>query len=78
MSEEKPKKRARLSSLYEINPQNGEIRLKNKKCPRCGSIMARHQAPVSRWTCGSCNYTEFVAPGRVSRPSPSSQEWKRP
>lgn len=52
-------KKARLSALYEYDYDQGKIRLKNKKCPRCGNIMAFHQAPVKRWACGSCSYTEY-------------------
>ncbi|MCG2871926.1 MAG: 30S ribosomal protein S27ae [Sulfolobaceae archaeon] len=43
---------------YEI--QGDRVVLKNKKCPRCGSVMAHHMKPVERWHCGKCNYTEFV------------------
>ena len=31
--------------------------LGNKRCPRCGSIMAKHK---DRWYCGKCHYTEFI------------------
>lgn len=60
--EKKPKARKQLGTLYEYKYETGEIRLKSKKCPRCGAIMAKHDAPVGRWTCGSCNYTEFTKP----------------
>jgi len=40
--------------------EGNKIKLKNKKCPRCGSIMAHHLKPVERWHCGKCNYTEFI------------------
>ena len=56
----KSKPKAALSKLYDYKYETGEIKLKNKKCPRCGSLMAKHEAPVRRWTCGSCNYTEFI------------------
>ncbi|MEB3851766.1 MAG: 30S ribosomal protein S27ae [Desulfurococcales archaeon] len=46
--------------VYEYDYKTGTIRLKNKKCPRCGSIMAHHLKPVERWHCGHCGYTEFV------------------
>lgn len=59
MAEEKPS-RARLSKLYEYDYAKGLIKLKNKKCPRCGAIMASHSNPVKRWTCGGCSYTEFI------------------
>jgi small subunit ribosomal protein S27Ae len=40
--------------------EDGKIKLKNKKCPRCGSIMAHHLKPIERWACGKCGYTEFI------------------
>ncbi len=46
--------------LYVIDYSAGKIVSKNKKCPRCGSTMAFHKSPVSRWHCGKCNYVEFV------------------
>ncbi|WP_455367292.1 30S ribosomal protein S27ae [[Eubacterium] cellulosolvens] len=62
MSEERktPKQKARISGLYEYKFETGEIKMRNKKCPRCGSIMAKHEVPINRWACGACNYTEFV------------------
>lgn len=51
-----------LGDLYEIDNQKGTAKLKNRKCPRCGSIMAFHKAPVERWTCGSCSFTDFIKP----------------
>ena len=59
MSEKKQRK-ARLSALYEVDAQKGNAKLKNRKCPRCGNIMAYHKVPVERWTCGSCSFTDFV------------------
>jgi len=50
----------RAHKFYEYNYNKGVIRLKNRKCPRCGSIMAHHMKPVERWHCGRCNYTEFI------------------
>ncbi|MFP3233273.1 MAG: 30S ribosomal protein S27ae [Sulfolobaceae archaeon] len=44
--------------------EKDKIKLKNKKCPRCGSIMAHHMKPVERWACGKCGYTEFIGKGR--------------
>ena len=62
--EEKPKKKrgkkARLSTLYDYDYEKNIIKLKNKKCSRCGNIMAFHKSPTQRWTCGSCSYTEYV------------------
>jgi len=64
VKEEKPKKKkekkARLSTLYDYDYEKNIIKLKNKKCPRCGNIMALHKSPIQRWTCGSCSYTEYV------------------
>jgi len=62
MSEEPSKKQreARASTLYVLEPAKGQIRLKNKKCPRCGNFMAHHKKPVERWTCGSCSFTDYV------------------
>jgi small subunit ribosomal protein S27Ae len=59
---EKKQPVSRLSKLYEIDEQKGIVKLKNRKCPRCGSIMAFHKNPVERWTCGSCSFTDFVKP----------------
>ncbi len=58
---------AHVHKLYEYDYEKGTIRLKNKKCPRCGSIMAHHLKPVERWHCGKCSYTEFVRPQKVGR-----------
>ena len=57
---EKKKPKARLGGLYEVDSVKGTIKLKNRKCPRCGNIMAYHKSPVERWTCGSCAFTDFV------------------
>jgi small subunit ribosomal protein S27Ae len=57
---EKKQPKARLSGLYEIDAQKGAVKLRNRKCPRCGNIMAYHKVPVERWTCGSCSFTDFV------------------
>jgi len=62
VSEKKEPKesKTRLTTLYEVDSQTGTIKLKNRKCPRCGNIMAYHRSPVERWTCGSCSFTDFV------------------
>jgi len=57
---------AHVHKLYEYDYKKGTIRLKNKVCPRCKSIMAHHLKPVERWHCGKCGYTEFVTP-RIPR-----------
>ncbi len=54
----KKEKRFR-SQLYEYDYNTGTIRLKNRICPRCGSVMAYHRWPVPRWHCGKCSYTIF-------------------
>ncbi len=56
----KTKVKAYIRMVYEYDYKTGTIRLKNKKCPRCGNIMAHHLKPVERWHCGYCGYTEFV------------------
>jgi small subunit ribosomal protein S27Ae len=53
------KEKARLSSVYEYDQEKGTIKLKNKKCPRCDNIMARHEKPIPRWACGSCGFTDY-------------------
>lgn len=58
----KKERKSRPDELYEIDNQKGTAKLKNRKCPRCGSIMAFHKAPVERWTCGSCSFTDFIKP----------------
>jgi len=63
MSAQKAEKKtfaARLSKVYEYDSEKGTIKLRNRKCPRCGNIMAYHKAPVRRYTCGSCSYTDFL------------------
>jgi small subunit ribosomal protein S27Ae len=51
---------ARAAKLYDLDAAKGQIKLKNKKCPRCGNFMAHHKNPVDRWTCGSCTFTEYA------------------
>jgi len=48
------------SSLYEYDYSTGKIKLKNRLCPRCGSVMAFHRVGRTRWHCGKCNYTLFI------------------
>ncbi|MCY0860241.1 MAG: 30S ribosomal protein S27ae [Sulfolobaceae archaeon] len=61
----KQKVKAVVRTYYII--ENDSIKLKNKKCPRCGSVMAHHMKPVERWHCGKCGYTEFISGGRRSK-----------
>ena len=49
-----------VHKLYEYDYEKWTIRLKNKRCPRCGSIMAHHKVGRERWHCGKCGYTEFI------------------
>jgi len=59
--EKKPaKKRPSIGALYDYSYEKRTIKLKNRKCPRCGNIMAHHNNPKQRWTCGSCSYTDYV------------------
>jgi len=62
MSEQAPKRvpEARASKLYDLDAGKSQVKLKNKKCPRCGNFMAHHENPVERWTCGSCSFTDYV------------------
>ncbi|MCJ7760136.1 30S ribosomal protein S27ae [Candidatus Bathyarchaeota archaeon] len=64
MSQEKEKKPAKkrlgLGTLYDYSYEKKSIKLKNRKCPRCGNIMAHHMNPSQRWTCGACSYTDYV------------------
>jgi small subunit ribosomal protein S27Ae len=56
----KKEREARAAKLYELDAAKGQIKLRNKKCPRCGNFMAHHKSPVDRWTCGSCSFTDYV------------------
>lgn len=44
---------------YEVDASRASVRLRNRKCPRCGRVMAFHKEGKPRWHCGACNYTEF-------------------
>jgi small subunit ribosomal protein S27Ae len=54
----KQETKASVRIYYEIS--GDKIKLKNKKCPRCGSVMGHHLKPTERWACGKCGYTEFA------------------
>ncbi len=58
--ERKKKKEKKIGSLYEVDYTKNKAILKNRKCSRCGNIMALHQMPVPRWSCGSCGFTDYV------------------
>ena len=49
-----------IHKVYEYDYGSGRIRLKNKKCSRCGVVMAFHLKPTPRHACGRCGYTEFI------------------
>jgi len=51
---------SKSSTLYEVDYNQGTIKPKNKKCSRCGRMMAKHMKPSPRWACGYCGYTEFI------------------
>jgi len=67
--EEKPKKDEKVKSaekkktgkkIYTYYTITGDkLTRKLKKCPRCGAFMALHKGQQSRWTCGSCSYTDY-------------------
>ena len=61
MSEEEKKQRGKHRNLtlwknYEI--KDGKAVLKNKKCPKCRSLLADAK---NRLFCGKCGYTEFLS-----------------
>jgi len=58
--EKKKKEEKKAWQRYEADYKTGKIQLKNKLCPRCTAVMAYHEKPVARWTCGTCAYTEYV------------------
>lgn len=51
---------AEVHERYEFDYSTGTVKLRNRKCPRCGSVLAHHLTPVERWHCGKCGYTDFV------------------
>src|SRR2546422_1151182 len=50
----KAKKRRMRGDLYDLS--GAVAKLKNRKCPRCGSVMAFHGGTAQRWVCGSCSF----------------------
>jgi len=52
----KNKKQNNIAKLYKI--EGGDVVLKNKSCPKCGSgvFLAEH---ANRESCGKCGYTVF-------------------
>src|SRR3989475_11006079 len=53
----KAKKRRMRGDLYDLS--GAVAKLKNRKCPRCGSVMAFHGGTAQRWVCGSCSFTDY-------------------
>src|SRR5438552_12310574 len=56
-TETKAKKRRMRGDLYDLS--GAVAKLKNRKCPRCGSVMAFHGGTAQRWVCGSCSFTDY-------------------
>src|SRR3989442_14401960 len=52
----KVKKHRMRGDLYDLS--GAVAKLKNRKCPRCGSVMAFHGGTAQRWVCGSCSFTD--------------------
>src|SRR2546430_15319202 len=53
----KAKKRRMRGDLYDLS--GAVAKLKNRKCPRCGSVMAFHGGTAQRWVCGSRRFSGF-------------------
>ncbi len=53
----KPKRTSKVSNNYEA--AGGELKRKNKFCPKCGEgvFLAQHKG---RMTCGRCHYMEKI------------------
>ncbi len=54
----KKKKPKKTSSVWKNYEAKGELKRRNKTCPKCGPsvFLANHK---NRITCGKCHYTEF-------------------
>src|SRR3989475_13243593 len=63
----KAKKRRMRGDLYDLS--GAVAKLKNRKCPRCGSVMAFHGGSAQRWVCGSCSFTDYGQKGTGGLPS---------
>src|SRR2546430_15630810 len=53
----KAKKRRMRGDLYDLS--GAVAKLKNRKCPRCGSVMAFHGGTAQRWVCGSWKFSQY-------------------
>lgn len=56
---EKAKKETKSTKIWTLYEAKGELKRKNKTCPKCGDgyFLAKHK---NRLYCGNCHYTEFV------------------
>src|SRR2546430_5513990 len=63
----KAKKHRMRGDLYDLS--GAVARLKNRKCPRCGSVMAFHGGTAQRWVCGSCRFTDYGEKRNAALPS---------
>src|SRR2546425_11145813 len=52
----KAKKHRMRGDLYDLS--GAVAKLKNRKCPRCGSVMASHGGNAQRWVCGSRRFAD--------------------
>src|SRR5438132_14108898 len=53
----KAKKHRMRGDLYDLS--GAVAKLKNRKCSRCGSVMAFHGGTAQRWVCGSCSFSAY-------------------
>src|SRR2546425_9744796 len=53
----KAKKHRMRGDLYDLS--GAVAKLKNRKCPRCGSVMAFHGGSAQRWVCGSGSVSDY-------------------
>lgn len=53
----KQRKKKKTSKRYELYESKGELKRKNKFCPKCGEgiFLAKHK---DRLVCGKCSYME--------------------
>jgi small subunit ribosomal protein S27Ae len=56
----KPKKKKKSVKRWTLYEAKGELKRKNKFCPKCGEgfFMAKHK---NRYYCGNCHYCEFIS-----------------
>src|SRR2546425_10426423 len=63
----KAKKHRLRGDLYDLS--GSVAKLKNRKCPRCGSVMAFHGGNAQRWVCGSRRFSDYGAGETGAPPS---------